>query len=104
LLYVFPHDFIEQHISTILLHLQYFQTGLINNKCLTNEILFTLIYHLLTKKEEENLQINTKNKTFNSLIEEQNKYHLIPSEPKGGHVPVAESIKHIKKKKQIFIF
>ena len=79
--------------------LQRFQIGLINNKYLSNEILFTFIYHLLiqTEEEEENQQVNTKNKIFNSLIEERSKYHLIPSEPKRGHARVAESIKHIKK-------
>lgn len=75
--------------------LQRFQTGLINNKYITNEILFTFIYHLLTKTEENsvNEQINNEKKIF----DERNKYHLIPAEPKRGHARVAQSIKHTKK-------
>jgi U3 small nucleolar RNA-associated protein 20 len=75
--------------------LQRFQIGLINNTHLSNEILFTFVYHLLTKTEENfsNEQINSEKKFF----DERNKYHLIPSEPKRGHARVAQAIKHEKK-------
>ncbi len=75
--------------------LQRFQIGLINNKYLSNDILFTFIYHLLNKTEENSSNNNNSNE--NKLIEERNKYHLIPSEPKRGHARVAQSIKNLKK-------
>ncbi|CAF3742170.1 unnamed protein product [Rotaria sordida] len=83
--------------------LQRFHTGLINNNYLSIEILFNFIYHLLTKTEENNLneQINNnnneKNKTLSSIIQERNKYHLIPIEPKRGHARVSQTIKYEKK-------
>ena len=79
--------------------LQRFQTGLINNTHLSTEILFTFVYHLLTKTEENpsNEQIDHQTKTKNSVMEERNKYHLIPLEPKRGHARVAQAIKHVKK-------
>ncbi|CAF3309071.1 unnamed protein product, partial [Rotaria sp. Silwood2] len=81
--------------------LQRFQTGLINNNYLSIEILFIFVHHLLTKTEENNyneqINNNENKKTLNSIIEERNKYHLIPAEPKRGHTRVAQAIKHEKK-------
>lgn len=84
--------------------LQRFQTGLINNTNLSIETLFIFVYHLLTKTEENNTNEQTNNnnnnnnsKLIDSTIEERNKYHLIPAEPKRGHARVAQAIKHAKK-------
>ncbi|CAF3450589.1 unnamed protein product, partial [Rotaria sp. Silwood2] len=81
--------------------LQRFQTGLINNNYLSIEILFIFVHHLLTKTEENNyneqINNNENKKTLNSIIEERNKYHLIPAEPKRGHTRVTQAIKHEKK-------
>jgi hypothetical protein len=59
--------------------------------------LFIFVYHLLTKTEENHLNEQIKQKTFDSKFDERNKYHLIPSEPKRGHARVAQAIKHEKK-------
>jgi len=77
--------------------LQRFQIGLINNTHLSIETLFIFVYHLLTKTEENHLNEQIKQKTFNLKFDERNKYHLIPSEPKRGHARVAQAIKHEKK-------
>ena len=79
--------------------LQRFQSGLINNTHLSTEILFTFVYHLLTKTDENpaNEQMDHQSKAANLAIEERNKYHLIPLEPKRGHARVAQAIKHVKK-------
>ena len=79
--------------------LQRFQSGLINNTHLSIEILFIFVYHLLTKTEENysNEDEKKNNKTINLILEERNKYHLIPAEPKRGHARVAQAIKHMKK-------
>jgi hypothetical protein len=34
-------------------------------------------------------------KYSNSIIEEQNKYHLIPFELKRGYAHIAQSVKHV---------
>lgn len=80
--------------------LQRFQIGLINNTYITNEILLTFIYHLLTKTEEnlsDEKQIINNNNNEKNIYEERNKYHLIPAEPKRGHARVAQAIKYTKK-------
>ena len=80
--------------------LQRFQIGLINNKYLSVESIFTFVFHLLTKTEEKNSNeqiINENNQRTNSVLEERNQYHLIPAEPKRGHARVAQAIKHTKK-------
>ncbi|CAF4293176.1 unnamed protein product, partial [Adineta steineri] len=90
------HD--SRQISKCEKCLQRFQTGLISNTHLSIESLFIFIYHLLTKTEEDSSNEQTNNKsTSNKMIEERNKYYLIPSEPKRGHARVAQSIIHVKK-------
>ena len=80
--------------------LQRFQTGLINNSHLSMEILFIFVHHLLTKTEETENEKEIQEKKQNplsKLVNEREKYHLIPNEPKRGHARVAQAIHHGKK-------
>ncbi|CAF1230765.1 unnamed protein product, partial [Adineta ricciae] len=93
------HD--SRQISKCEKCLQRFQTGLIINTHLTTESLFVFVYHLLTKTEENSTDEQkitaSNNPALRAAIQEREKYHLVPAEPKRGHARVAQAIKHLKK-------